>query len=138
MLPDNNDRTAQPAELEAILAQLEKLSDKADVHTILNELERLRYDVTALRSQFGPPLPRSPAPIPAPPPPTEQLVTLDQIGAMVHRSKRSMERYRNQMPAPRLRGRRGQPHLWEWAEVRPWLEATFGLRLPEHFPGHTH
>jgi hypothetical protein len=138
MLPDNNDRTAQPAELEAILAQLEKLSDKKDVHTILNELERLRYDVTALRSHLGPPILRSPAPIPALPPPTEQLVTLDQIGAMVHRSKRSMERYRSQMPPPRLRGRRGQPHLWEWAEVRPWLETIFGLRLPEHFPGHAH
>jgi hypothetical protein len=65
----------------------------------------------------------------------EQLVTLDQIGAMVHRCKRSMERYRGRLPAPRVRGRRGSPHLWSWPEVRPWLEEAFSVRLPERFPG---
>src|SRR5690349_13059194 len=74
-----------------------------------------------LRDQPSPPMPKSPAPI-AVPPPTEQLVTLDQIGAMVHRFKRSMERYRGRMPPPRVRVRRGQTHLWAWSEVCPWLE----------------
>lgn len=117
----------------------EKPATSADVEALLTELGRLRADVASLRGQAGWPIPGSPAPIPLPvPPPAEQMVTLDQIGAMVHRSKRTMERYRRQMPAPRVHGRRGQPHLWAWAEVRPWLEAMFGLRLPEHFPGHTH
>jgi hypothetical protein len=140
MPPEHHNRADHPADIEVILAQLEKLPDKTDVHTILNELERLRCDVTTLRSHLGPHVPTTPTPTPTPaqPPPTEQLVTLDQIGAMVHRSKRTMERYRRQMPAPRVRGRRGQPHLWAWGEVRPWLEATFGLRLPDYFPGHTH
>lgn len=136
MLPDNNDQAAQPADIETILAQFEKLPDKADVHTILNELEKLRCDVTMLRDQPSPPMPKAPAPIPVLPP-AEQLVPLDQIGAMVYRSNRSMERYPGRMPPPRVRGRRGQPHLGAWSEARPWLGAAFGLQLPEHFVGHT-
>src|SRR5690349_14649029 len=117
----------------------EKPATSADIEALLTELERLRADVASLRGQVGGSPPASPGTIPLPiPPPPEQLVTLDQIGAIVHRSKRTMERYRTQMPTPRVRGRRGRPHLWAWAEVRPWLESTFGLRLPEHFPGHTH
>jgi len=120
-------------------AKDERPATSADINAILTELEKLRTDMASLRGQAGwtIPGPSSPTPLPIPPP-SEQLVTLDQIGAMVHRSKRSMERYRKQMPAPRVRGRRGRPHLWAWTEVRPWLEATFGLRLPEYFPGHTH
>lgn len=116
----------------------EKPATSADVEALLTEMEKVRAKVASLRGQPGWPAPgvSGAAPLPIPPPP-EQLVTLDQIGAIVHRSKRTMERYRSQMPAPRTRGRRGQPHLWAWAEVRPWLESPFGLRLPEHFPGHT-
>ncbi len=119
--------------------QKERAATSADIQTILTELGRLRADMASLRGQASGPnsAPSAPATLPIPPP-SEQLVTLDQIGAMVHRSKRSMERYRGQMPAPRVRGRRGQPHLWAWSEVRPWLEATFGLQLPEHFPGQSH
>jgi hypothetical protein len=64
-----------------------------------------------------------------------QWVTLNQMAAVVHRSKRTLERFRRHMPAPRVLGRRGRPHLWDWPEVRPWLEATFGLQLPERYPG---
>jgi hypothetical protein len=67
-------------------------------------------------------------------PPAEQLVTLSELATIVHRSKRSLARYRWQMPAPRVLGRRGRPHRWDWAEVRPWLQKTFGLRLPKRFP----
>ncbi len=65
----------------------------------------------------------------------EQLVTLDQAAAMVKRSKRSLERYRDVMPAPCVRGTRGQANLWRWREIRPWLQSTFGFLLPERFPG---
>jgi hypothetical protein len=75
------------------------------------------------------------APPGAPDPLGTQLVTLDQCAAMVHRRKRSLEHYRRRMPAPRVTGRRGQPSLWEWADVRPWLEGHFGRVLPERFPG---
>ena len=60
------------------------------------------------------------------------LLTLEEVGSAVHRSKSTMARYRDYMPAPRILGRRGRPHRWDWAEVRPWLEKTFGLCLPEH------
>jgi hypothetical protein len=99
----------------------------ADIAFVLALLERLRAALAALGSRL-PANRGGTAVLP------EQLVTLDQIAAMVHRSKRSLERYRKRMPAPRVRGRRGRPHLWAWAEVRPWLEATFDLRLPEQFP----
>ncbi len=117
----------------------ERPATSADIKAILTELGRLRADMASLRGRVGGTTADLSSPTPLLiPPPSEQLVTLDQIGAMVHRSKRSMERYRKQMPAPRVCGRRGRPHLWAWTEVRPWLEATFGLLLPEYFPGQTH
>src|SRR5262245_33456048 len=107
----------------------------AVVEGIRAERGELRAHVAALRSGLLTPgkVPESMTGVPASALP-EQLVTLDQIAAMVHRSKRSLERYSRRMPRPRVRGRRGQPHLWSWPEVRPWLEETFGLPLPERFP----
>lgn len=69
------------------------------------------------------------------PPPAEQLVTLDQCAATVGLRKRSLERYRGQMPPPRVKGRNGRPTLWAWLEVRPWLEKTFGRDLEGFFRG---
>jgi hypothetical protein len=138
MQPEQGERPATSADVQAVIGELGNLADKNDIRNILSELERLRTDVaTTLANQAGPAPAAVPAPtgLPAGPPP-EQLVTLDQMGAVVHRSKRSLERYRAQMPPPRARGRRGRPHLWAWHEVRPWLESAFGLRLPEQFPGH--
>ena len=65
---------------------------------------------------------------------TEQLVTLDQMAAIVSRQKSSLRHYREELPPPRVQGRRGQATLWAWAEVRPWLERTFARKLPERFP----
>jgi hypothetical protein len=136
------DRPATAADVQAILVRLEQLGAGADrtvpaveVEALRAEVARLRAEVNALRGQSATPPDAPPGPRPTPAPPPGQHVTLDQIGAMVHRSKRSLEHYRKQMPPPRVRGRRGQAHLWDWAEVRPWLEATFGVPLPEHFPG---
>jgi hypothetical protein len=121
-------------DIEALRAKLEQLADKTDVDGLRAELERLRAEVAALKGP-APPSADAAGATPAPPP-TDQSVTLDQIGAMVHRSKRTMERYRACMPPPCVQGRRGQASRWEWPDVRPWLEQTFGLRLPERFPGH--
>jgi hypothetical protein len=108
----------------------------ADIQKVQAALEKLHAEMAALRGQLRPQEGNegqvSPETTSAGLP--QDLVTLDQMAALVRRCKRSLERYRKQLPAPRFRGRRGQPHLWDWTEVRPWLEETFGLRLPEHFP----
>lgn len=64
-----------------------------------------------------------------------QYVTLDQAAATVSRSKRTLERYKAVMPAPKVTGRRGQAAEWDWAELRPWLSETFRRALPERAPG---
>jgi hypothetical protein len=123
----------------------------ADVAAVRQELSLIRAlmtglaaDVAALRAALEQPggpglrlaraepaqavLPFTPAS------PAEQLVTLDQMAAIVHLKKRSLERYRPQLPPPAVLGRRGRPTRWRWADVRGWLEQTFGQRLPEDFP----
>jgi hypothetical protein len=68
--------------------------------------------------------------------PAPQLVTLDQAAAVAHKSKAALRKYvRKGMPSPRGgRGHGGQAYLYDWAELRPWLEAKFGLKLPDRFP----
>jgi hypothetical protein len=63
-------------------------------------------------------------------------VTLDQSAAVVNRSKRTLEHYkRKSLPPPTVEGGGGKPDLWDWQTIRPWLEATFNVRLPETYPG---
>ena len=67
--------------------------------------------------------------------PLDDLVTLAQAASMAHRRKRSLEHYKKRdLPLPQVEGGGGRPALWEWAVIRPWLESTFGLRLPSTFP----
>lgn len=101
----------------------------AELSEVLRALEGLRAEVVALRGAM------SGAAAAGADPPPEQMVTLDQCAAIVHLRKRSLERYRGKMPGPRLRGRGGRASRWAWSEVRPWLEAEFGRKLPEIFPG---
>jgi hypothetical protein len=72
-----------------------------------------------------------------------QLVRLDQLAAIVNRSKRTLEKYVNRrpaaghdpMPAAVIEGGGGKPALWDYAECREWLMKTFQFhRLPERFP----
>jgi hypothetical protein len=147
MLPEQQAQAAILAGVEALRDALAALSTQLGCLALASSVEAVRAELQSLRAelatgqmlpvgalQTGTPLAVAAAATALP----EQLVTLDQIGAMVHRSKRSMERYRRQMPAPRVQGRRGRSHLWAWPEVRPWLEATFSLQLPERFPGLSH
>jgi len=65
----------------------------------------------------------------------EDYVTLDQIAAMVSRSKRTLEKYKsrktNPMPAPDVEGGGGRPAEWNWSKIRLWLIQEFGRQLPE-------
>lgn len=94
------------------------------------EMARLRADVAglleAVRGGAGG--------LPFDPTPAEQLVSLNQIGALVNRTKDTMRHYVPRMPPARHAGVRNHAALWAWDEVRPWLEGQFGRRLPERFP----
>jgi hypothetical protein len=64
------------------------------------------------------------------------FVTLDQAAGMVHKSKRTLERYKTsgELPDPTVEGGAGRADLWEWQTMRAWLTTTFGIELPERFP----
>jgi hypothetical protein len=64
----------------------------------------------------------------------ERLVTLNQMAALVNKTKRTLEKYKDKLPLPRVHGREGRASEWAWSEVRPVLERLFGRPLPEHFP----
>jgi hypothetical protein len=71
----------------------------------------------------------------------DQYICLDQAASIVNRTKKTLERYLNdpkskavQMPPPDVEGGGGKPHEWRWRRLRPWLETTFGKRLPEQLP----
>ena len=53
---------------------------------------------------------------------------------MVNRSKRTLEKHKAKMPAPRISDGGGKPDEWAWTELRPWLEEYSGRSLPERFP----
>lgn len=103
-----------------------------EVARLRSEVARSREELAAIRLSLDAPEQQL---IPfAPPSPQEQLVSLNQMAAIVRRQKDSMRYYRDEMPPPKFKGRRGQKALWVWAEVRPWLQLTFGMCLPERFP----
>ncbi|MFI5457595.1 MAG: hypothetical protein ACHRXM_19305, partial [Isosphaerales bacterium] len=74
--------------------------------------------------------PEAPAELP-------DLVTLDQAAARVHRSKRTLERYKTKgtLPEPTVEGGGGKFALYDWKIMRPWLTKEFGVILPERFSG---
>jgi hypothetical protein len=102
-----------------------------------SDRELLRQLAVALLRLTGDTPPEATPPTP-PRPPGPQLVDLDQVAAVVGRTKKTLHRLRrrqcNPLPAPARPGRRGQQHLWDWSAIRPWLEAEFGRELPEEFP----
>ena len=69
--------------------------------------------------------------------PDTDTVTLSQAAALVNRSKRTLEGYRQKdttFPAPCIKGKNGKADEWAWAELRPWLVKTFKRPLPDRFP----
>lgn len=65
---------------------------------------------------------------------TECHVTLLQMAAIVNRSKRHLERVKEKLPSPAIKGGDGRPDEWLWLEVRPILNQLFKRQLPEVFP----
>jgi hypothetical protein len=73
--------------------------------------------------------------------PADCHVTLNQMAAVVGRSKRTLEKYKTQpprraagpMPGPEVEGGGGRADEWKWSAIRPWLEQVFGRRLPDRF-----
>jgi hypothetical protein len=65
-------------------------------------------------------------------------VNLDQLGAMVRLSKRTMERYVKCMPPPVIPASVRRGAFWDWPSVRPWMEQEFGMILPPVFPTFNH
>jgi hypothetical protein len=65
------------------------------------------------------------------------LVTLAQVAAAVHKSKRTLEdrKTKGTLPEPVVEGGGGKTALYDWKVMRPWLEREFGMILPERFPG---
>jgi hypothetical protein len=68
----------------------------------------------------------------------DQYVTLDQMAAIISKTKRTLERAKqrknNPLPPPTNEGGGGKRDEWLWHEVRPWLEQESGRRLPERLP----
>jgi hypothetical protein len=65
-------------------------------------------------------------------------LTLDQMAAMVSKSKSTLERLKkrknNPLPPPAIEGGAGKADEWIWASIRAWLEQEFRRKLPETFP----
>lgn len=61
-----------------------------------------------------------------------QYVTMDQMAAVVNKSKRTLERW--PLPPPDVKGGNGRANEWIWSKVRSVLEDCSGRSLPERFP----
>jgi hypothetical protein len=67
-----------------------------------------------------------------------QYVTRDQIAALVQRHKDTVADWFNRddkAPQAAVEGGGGERYEYVWSEVRPWLEAKTGRKLPARFPG---
>lgn len=120
-------------DLQAIRNQLDNLT--STVALIAGELASLRAEIRTAPKQQQHPFTLPSANLRLAEEAGEQLVTLDQMAAIVGAKKRSLERYKGSLPAPKIQGQRGLASKYEWAEVRPWLEQHFAKKLPENFPG---
>jgi len=81
------------------------------------------------RNASGEIKPEAPAELP-------DLVTLNQAALAVHQTKRALEHYKKKgMPYPLVEGSGGRTAKWDWKVLRPWLEETFGIILPDAYPG---
>jgi hypothetical protein len=65
-------------------------------------------------------------------------VDLDQMAALVHRCKSTLEKLKrrqvNPLPPPDIEGGGGKKGEWLWTKIHPWLEAEFGKLLPRSCP----
>jgi hypothetical protein len=61
---------------------------------------------------------------------------MDQIAAITHLSKRTVERMvkNGELPKRAIEGGRGKAHKWRWSLVRPALMELGFSGLPDRFP----
>ena len=59
-----------------------------------------------------------------------------QAAAMVHKSKRTLERFKTNgtFPTPAVEGGGGRADLFDWKPLRLWLVGEFRIALPERYP----
>jgi hypothetical protein len=117
------------------------LYDDALLATVIEESQAIARFVRAMSSSARPP---DSAECGAPPSTdskadtanagVDDLVRLDEAAAIVHRSKKTLQRRLRDMPAPYVRGGGGKPSLWKWCDLRPWLEREYIPDLPKRFP----
>lgn len=63
-----------------------------------------------------------------------QLLALRDLAKCVHRSERTLEKYRIGWPQPDVKGAGNIPDRWEYARLRPILEEQFpDAKLPDTF-----
>lgn len=69
-------------------------------------------------------------------PGVECHVTLNQMAAIVSKSKRTLERLRQngKLPNPSVKGGQGKADEWQWQRVKEVLEHEYGRQLPDRFP----
>lgn len=61
-----------------------------------------------------------------------KLITLDSAAALVHRSSRTLERYKGRgLPRPFVLGGGGKPNEYREDEMRRFLQKTFNRPIPE-------
>jgi hypothetical protein len=76
----------------------------------------------------------------APAAPLPGVVDLDQIAALAHLAKRSMEAYKRRkndpLPDPDYPGGGGRRDHWNWTTIRPWLVRNVKFPIPEDCPKH--
>jgi hypothetical protein len=72
--------------------------------------------------------------------PAESIIyaDLDQMAAVVNRSKSCLEKLKrrktNPLPEPDAAGGGGKKDEWLWSRVRPWLETEFNKHFAETLP----
>jgi hypothetical protein len=123
------------AGIEKAVAALESLQSQGQADTPL-DMRDLKLPAKgteapglAASGNKAPPPPEAPNDLP-------DYVTLNQAAAPIHRSKRTLERYKTngKLPEPAVEGGGGKPDLYDWKVMRPWLESEFRMILPEVHP----
>jgi hypothetical protein len=68
-----------------------------------------------------------------------EVLDLDQIAALMHLKRRSLEPYKRRkddpLPTPDCpRLKRGSRDRWRWSTIHPWLKRNSSVPIPDKFP----
>jgi hypothetical protein len=109
---------------------------RQQVRSLLEQVRgKLDFPIATPRSLEEPASPAKTVRLEGDSQPTDELpdlVTLDQAAALANRTVDGIRHYRRTgMPKPFVKGTKGKPNEYLWSEMRPWLETTFGRKIPE-------